>query len=113
MSSIQHEVSMSIVTKVILLLALSFTGCAKKASKIIEVNSIPFPFNVNGTQPYVVWVNGHRVEMPKKDIMALVDKIGKDNIKGADPSDIHRGWLFSYFKGDPSNELTSKRQRQP
>jgi hypothetical protein len=104
---------MSIITKVILLLVLLFSGCAKKAPKVIEVNSIPFPFNVNGTQPYVVWVNGRRVDMPRKDIMGLVDKIGKDNIKGADPSDIHRGWLFSYFKGDPSNELTSKRQRQP
>ena len=104
---------MSIITKVILLLVLLFSGCAKKATKVIEVNSIPFPFNVNGAQPYVVWVDGRRVDMPKKDIMVLVDKIGKNNIKGADPSDIHRGWLFSYFKGGPSNELTSKRQRQP
>ena len=103
---------MSIITKVILLLVLLFSGCVNKAPKVIEVNSIPFPFNVNGTQPYVVWVNGRRVDMAKKDIMVLVDKIGKDNIKGADPADIHRGWLFSYFKGDPSNELTSKRQRQ-
>ena len=83
------------------LFILLFSGCVKTKTKVIEINSVPFPFNINGTQPYVVWVNGGRVEMPHKEIISLVNRIGEENIKRADPKDIHRGWLFSHLKGDP------------
>ena len=103
--------SMANLLKVFLLFLLFFSGCAQKQARIIEINSVPFPFNINGTQPYVVWINGRRVDMPNKDVMILVSKIGKENIKTAKSKDIHRGWLYSYFKGDPSNELNTKKER--
>jgi len=97
--------------KISALFLLVCGGCVKTKTKVIEINSVPFPFNINGTQPYVIWVNGRRVNMPHKDIKSLVNKIGKDNIKRADLKDIHRGWLYSYFKGNPTNELNGKRER--
>ena len=63
----------------------------------IEINSVPFPFDLNGHYPYVVWMNGKRVELPKEDLITLVNKVGADNIPLADSQDIHRGWLSPYF----------------
>ena len=97
--------------KISVLILLVCGGCVKTETKVIEINSVPFPFNVNGTQPYVVWANGRRVNMPHKDIKSLVNQIGEENIKRADSEDIHRGWLYSYFKGDLVNELNAKRER--
>jgi len=96
----------------IILLILLFGGCAQKEIPFIEINSVPAPFDIDGRHPYVVWVNGERVNMPKKDIVALVNKIGKENIKRADTGDIHRGWLFSHLKGDPSNEFEQKQRSE-
>ena len=88
-----------------------FWGLRSKRNTI-EINSVPPPFDIDGRHPYVVWVNGERVNMPKKDIIALVNKIGKENIKRADSKDIHRGWLFSHLKGDPSNEFERKQRSE-
>ena len=104
---------MSKVLFVSLLFGLLLGACTKTKTKVIEINSVPFPFNVNGTQPYVVWVNGERVDMPHKEIMALVNKIGEENIKRADSKDIHRGWLFSHLKGDPSHEFQQRQRTKP
>ena len=97
--------------KVSVLFVLILGGCSQTQTQVIEINSTPPPFDVNGVFPYVVWVNGRRVNMQKKDIMALVDKIGKDNIKRANALDIHRGWLFSYFGGDSTDEFKTYRHR--
>jgi hypothetical protein len=96
----------------IILLVLLLGGCAQKEIPFIEINSVPPPFDIDGRYPYVVWVNGERVSMPKKDIVSLVNKIGKENIKRADTGDIHRGWLFSHLKGDPSNEFEQKQRSE-
>lgn len=98
------------LVKISFLFILMFSGCAKTKTKVIEINTVPFPFNVNETQPYVVWANGRRVDMPQKEIIHLVSRIGRENIKAADSSDIHRGWLYSYFKGDV-NEFKAGRKR--
>jgi hypothetical protein len=63
----------------------------------VEINSVPPPFDMNGYYPYVVWMNGKRVNLPRKDLLLLVDKVGKENIPVANDKDIHRGWLFPYF----------------
>ena len=63
----------------------------------IEINSVPPPFDLGGHNPYVVWMNGKRVNLPKKDVISLVNQVGEDNIPPADMRDIHRGWLFPYF----------------
>tara|TARA_R110000772_G_scaffold84506_2_gene178322 strand:+ start:183 stop:512 length:330 start_codon:yes stop_codon:yes gene_type:complete len=96
--------------KVGVLVFLSFGGCVQKPIPFIEINSIPPPFDVNGIRPYAVWVNGQRVNMPKKDIMTLVKKIGKENIKPANTDDIHRGWLFSHFSEPPTNEPLGRKR---
>ena len=103
---------MAHLVKISVLFALIFSGCSQTQTQVIEINSVPPPFDVNGVMPYVVWVNGSRVDMPKKDIIALVNKIGKENIKRADTGDIHRGWLFSHLKGDPSNEFERKQRSE-
>jgi len=83
-------------------LCLLFSGCFKPSleQQVIEINSIPPPFDVNGRFPYVVWVNGKRVDMPQKDILVLVEKIGKENIKPSNNKDIHIGWLTPHAKSD-------------
>ena len=63
----------------------------------LEINAVPPPFDMAGHHPYVVWMNGKRVQLPKKDILSLVEKVGHKNIPMANHEDIHRGWLFPYF----------------
>ena len=63
----------------------------------IEINAVPTPFDADGRLPYVVWVNGARVDLPREEIVALVKKIGKENIKAPNNKDIHMGWIFPYL----------------
>ena len=96
--------------KVILGISLLILTSCKKSSSLdittypppsspvaIEINSVPPPFDLGGHNPYVVWMNGKRVNLPKKDVLSLVNQVGQDNIPPADVRDIHRGWLFPYF----------------
>ena len=78
------------------LCCLLITSCRQSGPVFIEVNKVPPPFDVGGLSPYVVWMNGKRVEPPKADLKRLVDKVGKENIPRADPYDIHKGWLWPY-----------------
>ncbi len=90
-------------------LFLLFLSCAKNSEPqpliinvpdypvAVEINSVPPPFDMNGHNPYVVWMNGKRVNLPKRDLLLLVDKVGKENIPTISHKDIHRGWLFPYF----------------
>ncbi len=97
---------------IFLLLFLTLWGCRDERSpSVIEINTVPPPFDINGRYPYVVWVNGERVDMSRGDVLALVKKIGKENIKMAESSNIHKGWLYSYLRGDPANEFESKKRR--
>ena len=77
----------------------------------IEINSVPFPFDLNGHYPYVVWMNGKRVELPKEDLITLVNKVGKENIPLADTKDIHRGWLSPYFADSDADHFLNKPSR--
>jgi hypothetical protein len=83
--------------KVSVLFCLILGGCAPTQHPLIEVNSVPFPFDVDGLHPYVVWVNGRRVNMPKHEILDLVKKIGKENIHPSTNKDIHVGWLTPHL----------------
>ena len=77
----------------------------------IEINSVPFPFDLNGHYPYVVWMNGKRVELPKEDLITLVNKVGKENIPLADTKDIHKGWLSPYFAETEADTFLNQRSR--
>ena len=57
----------------------------------IEVNSVPFPFNISGYNPYVLWINGKRFRYDKNELIKIVEKVGMDNIPTLDPADIHNG----------------------
>tara|TARA_B100002019_G_scaffold287061_1_gene298474 strand:- start:430 stop:762 length:333 start_codon:yes stop_codon:yes gene_type:complete len=72
----------------------------------VEINSVPPPFDMNGYYPYVVWVNGKRINLPKKDLLMFVDKFGKDNIPKVTAKDIHQGWLYPYFAENKEDLLT-------
>lgn len=63
---------------------------------MIEVNNVPFPFDLNGNNPYVIWMNGKRVVLPSKEVDALVSSVGEENIPDINSSDIHKGWLFPH-----------------
>ena len=52
-----------------------------KQPVFVEINQIPPPFDLAGNDPYVVWVNGARVHLPKEDIEPIIKKIGKENIR--------------------------------
>lgn len=86
-----------------LLFIFIFLGCSKTQSvdpqegvDSIEINSIPPPFNINGSRPCVVWVNGTKVDLPKKDLISLINKIGKENMANPSEEDIHKGWLWPH-----------------
>ena len=84
--------------KISILFGLICGGCVPTPPPLIEVNSVPFPFDVDGAYPYVVWVNGRRVDMPKREILSLVKKIGTENILPSTNKDIHAGWLTPHLQ---------------
>ena len=103
---------MNSIKFILLLTLLTLWGCrGDRSPSVIEINTVPPPFDVNGRYPYVVWANGERVDMSRGDVLALVKKIGKENIKIVESSDIHKGWLYSYLRGGPTNEFESKKRR--
>jgi len=80
-----------------------FSGSNFPENAMIEINSIPPPFDINGRRAYVVWVNGKRVDLNQKEIVYFVNKIGAENIKPVSAEDIHLGWLMPYY-GNESEE---------
>jgi hypothetical protein len=64
---------------------------------LMEINSVPPPFDLNGRAPYVLWVNGVKTDLPKEDLEYLVAKVGVENIKPIRIVDIHQGWLWPHF----------------
>ena len=49
---------------------------------LMEINSVPPPFDIGGNFPYVLWINGKRVPYaPMKELSAVVAKVGEDKIK--------------------------------
>jgi hypothetical protein len=65
---------------------------------LIEINSIPHPFDVAGTFPYALWVNGMGISNPDQAALSeIIKKIGKENIPPIDMRDIHKGWTEPRF----------------
>lgn len=74
-----------------------------EGSYLMEINSVPQPFDVAGSYPYVLWVNGERFTIPMEQLETIVTQIGKENIPLIDRNDIHKGWLRSFFATDLVN----------
>ena len=85
---------------ILIFLILFSSGCLQSNNTkgySIEINSVPPPFDLNGHAPYVLWINGKKVDLPKEDLLALVNKVGVEKIPKINPLDIHKGWLWSHF----------------
>ena len=107
------------------ILALSYlitVGCSQQRNAglslspsetpvLIEINSVPSPFDINGKDPYVVWVNGRKVDPPKEYIEELVEKMGAENITKSEGEDIHEGWLWPRNSSPSENRAATKRLR--
>lgn len=78
---------------------------------LIEINSVPSPFDINGKEPYVVWVNGRKFDPAKEYIEELVEKIGAKNITKSEGEDIHEGWLWPRNSSSNEGRATTKRLR--
>lgn len=72
---------------------------AAQASPGIQVNSLPAPFNLNGTMPYQVWVNGKRLPLngEKADQIVEVLDLG-EFVQPEDTAEIHQGvgWITPF-----------------
>jgi hypothetical protein len=101
-----------------ILILISFCGCTRSTNKplwevtppnptkiyvatkpvLIEINSVPQPFDVAGNFPYVLWINGAHIASPDmKALSAIVNKIGEDKIPTINHEDIHEGWIEPRF----------------
>jgi len=77
----------------------------------VEINQIPPPFDLAGNDPYIVWVNGARVHLPKEYIEPIIEKIGKENIKPIDIMNLHDGWINPHFFEQPQKVVYKGRTR--
>ena len=66
----------------------------------IQVNKLPFPFNMNGTMPYQVWVDGERLPLNGDQADRIIDALelakGDSFVQPDDTAEIHAGagWQF-------------------
>ena len=62
----------------------------------IQVNPIPHPFNLNGSVPYAVWVNGKRLPMNGNSSRNIAKALGLEFSQPKDTAKIHNGegWLY-------------------
>jgi hypothetical protein len=60
-------------------------------SSEIQVNSIPHPFNLNGTRPYAVWVNGKRLQLSPHQTNLLTQSLNIRFSQPKDTAEIHNG----------------------
>lgn len=85
-----------------------------EGSYLMEINSVPKPFDIAGSYPYVLWINGKRFSMPQKELEDIVVKIGEENIPTINSNDIHKGWLRSFFAEEETiDDAISKAKNNP
>lgn len=93
-------------TIIILTISISFFGCATTKNKKsiinqyvkepiheIQINPVPQPFNM--MHPYVIWVNGERLDIPKKDIILIAEEFNLSLEPPQNTAELHsgNGWL--------------------
>lgn len=62
----------------------------------VQVNSLPHPFNLNGSMPYQVWVNGKRLPLNSERANEIVGLLDLEPFEQPeDTAEIHSGagWL--------------------
>ncbi len=62
----------------------------------VQINPLPHPFNLNGSRPYAVWVNGKRLALNSHEVRALAQSLNLEFTQPKDTAQIHNGegWLF-------------------
>jgi len=64
--------------------------------KEIQINRLPHPFNLNGSIPYAIWVDGKKLKLTPKETQALAESLNLKFEQPEDTAEIHsgEGWLF-------------------
>jgi len=62
----------------------------------IQVNPIPHPFNLNGTMPYAIWVNGEPLPMSYELSQSVARALQLEFKQPKNTAKIHNGegWLY-------------------
>lgn len=62
----------------------------------IQINPVPHPFNLNGSIPYVVWVNGKKLKLNHREVRDLASSLNLKFEQPKDTAQIHNGegWLY-------------------
>lgn len=62
----------------------------------MQINRIPHPFNLNGENPYAVWVDGKRLSLDRNQVKNLAQSLNLKFKQPEDTAQIHQGagWLF-------------------
>ena len=65
-------------------------------NKEIQINRLPHPFNLDGTMPYAVWVDGKRLPLNSKELKSLELALDLEFAQPENTAEIHsgEGWLF-------------------
>ena len=62
----------------------------------VQINPLPHPFNLNGTIPYAVWVNGKKLPLSGKEIRDLALSLNLKFEQPKDTAQIHNGEGWQY-----------------
>ena len=64
--------------------------------KEVQINRLPHPFNLNGSIPYAIWVDGKKLKLNPKETRALAESLNLKFEQPEDTAEIHsgEGWLF-------------------
>lgn len=62
---------------------------------VVQINPIPHPLSIDGQIPFVVWVNGKRLELSGAQVKHLTQSLNIKYEKPQDTAEIHdgEGWL--------------------
>ena len=62
----------------------------------LQVNPIPHPFNLNGTIPYAIWVNGEPLPMSYSLSQSIAKALSLEFKQPKNTAQIHNGegWLY-------------------
>ena len=87
-------------------LNLVFVGCVQQPVPVVvvpylgqgsevQINPLPHPFNLNGTMPYAVWVDGEKLNLTPKQTQDLTQSLNLEFKQPENTEAIHNGegWL--------------------
>lgn len=69
-----------------------------KQIKEIQINRLPHPFNLNGNNPYVIWVDGKRLALNSHEVRHLAKVLNLHFTQPEDTAEIHNGEGWQYPK---------------